>query len=114
MNNKSQIEICEKHSVSFFSSPEELVVGVSLNVRSGLFPINGLRHPPEGNSTGWYIWAGEEFSDSDDFFHPLHVSHLIDWCPDVIKFLGLPPGFRFLIGENNYEDVWEDKSLLEV
>jgi hypothetical protein len=31
-----------------------------------------------------------------------------------VKFLGLPPGFRFLIGENNYEDVWEDKSLLEV
>jgi len=43
----------------------------------------------------------------------LHVSHLINWCPDVIKFLGLPPGFRFLIGENNYEDVWKDKSLLD-
>lgn len=85
-----------------------------MNVRSGLFPINGLRHPPEGNSTDWYIWAGEVFSDSDDFFLPLHDSHLIDWCSDVIEFLGLPPGFRFLIDENNYEDVWEDKSLLEV
>jgi len=53
MNNKSQLEICKKYSVSFFASPEELVVGVSLNVKSGLFPINGLRHPPEGNSTGW-------------------------------------------------------------
>lgn len=114
MNNKSQLEICEKYSASFFASPEKFVVGVSLNVRSGMFPINGLRHPPKGNSTGWYIWAGEEFSDSDDFFQPLHVSHLINWCPDVIKFLGLPPGFRFLIGENNYEDVWKDKSLLEV
>ncbi|MFA9215096.1 MAG: hypothetical protein ACEQSR_14860 [Candidatus Methylacidiphilales bacterium] len=113
MNNRSQLEICEKYSVSFFSSPEEFVVGVSLNVKSGLFPINGLRHPPEGNSTGWYIWAGEEFSTAEDFFVPLYVSHLINWCPDVIKFLGLPPGFRFLIGENNYEDVWEDESLLD-
>lgn len=92
MNNKSQLEICEKYSVSFFASPEEFVVGVSLNVRSGLLPINGLRHPPEGNSTGWYIWAGEEFSVSDDFFLPLHDSHLIDWFSDVIEFLGLPPG----------------------
>jgi hypothetical protein len=33
---------------------------------------------------------------------------------ELIKFWGIPPGFRFLIGENNYEDVWEDKSLLEV
>jgi hypothetical protein len=32
----------------------------------------------------------------------------------VIKLLGLLLEFRFLIGENNYEDVWEDKSLLEV
>jgi hypothetical protein len=88
-------------------------VGISLNVKNGLQPINGLRHPPEGDTTGWYIWAGEDFSDDPDFFVPLHVKHLNEWCPEIVKYLGLPPGWRFLIA-NDYEDVWEDPSLLDI
>ena len=74
-------------------------------------PINGLRHPIEGETTGWYIWAGEEYSEGPDFFVPLHVEHLAEWTPLVLKYLGLPTGSRFLITAD-YEDVWEDKSLL--
>lgn len=39
--------------------------------------------------------------------------HLDQLCPEIQKFLGLPPGWRFLIAEN-YEDVWFDISLLDV
>jgi hypothetical protein len=77
-------------------------------------PLNGLRHFPQGDTTGWYIWAGENFSEESDFFVPLHVKHLEDWCPEIIKYLGLPPGHRFLITNEGYEDVWEDKTLLNV
>ena len=45
------------------------------------------------------------------FFVPLHVVHLDEWCPEVKKYLGLPPGWRFLIAEG-HEDVWFDESLL--
>ncbi|WP_441007151.1 immunity protein Imm33 domain-containing protein, partial [Neisseria meningitidis] len=34
------------------------------------------------------------------------------WRPEIIPFLTLPPGYRFLIGENGYEDVWFDELLL--
>src|SRR5262249_4805049 len=34
-----------------------------------------------------------------NFFVPLHVSHLAEWCPAALKFLGLAPGWRFLIYE---------------
>lgn len=78
----------------------------------GLQPINGLRHLPEGDTTGWYIWAGEKMESDDDFFKPLHVEHLLDWCPDIKKYLGLPPGWRFLVA-GDYEDVWYDESLLD-
>ena len=88
-------------------------VGISLNVRNGIMPINGLRHPPEGDTTGWYIWAGEEFSEDSEFFKPLHVEHLSSWCPEIQKYLGLPPGWRFLV-DGSYEDVWYDKSLLNI
>jgi hypothetical protein len=66
---------------------------------------------PEGHTSGWYIWAGKEFSNDPDFFVPIHIAHLIEWCPEAIKYLGLPPGWRFLF-DKNYEDVWEDKKLI--
>ena len=88
-------------------------VGIARNVLEGVLPINGLRHPPAGDTTGWYIWAGEELSDDPDFFVPLHVAHLDKWCPVAVRFLGLPPGWRFLVA-GDYVDVWEDPTLLTV
>ena len=87
-------------------------VGFALETQ-GRVPFNGLRHPPEGNMNGWYLWCGEEFPSDDDAFSPLHPHHLIQLRPEVLKFLGLPPGYRFLLAEN-YEDVWFDPSLLDV
>lgn len=106
-----QREICRKFESDYYPSPNELKIGISLNIRSGAVPINGLRHPPEGDTTGWYIWAGEGLSDSPDFFTPLHVEHLDEWCPQIKKYLGLAPGWRFLAADG-YEDVWFDENLL--
>ena len=64
---------------------------LSLNVKKGMLPVNGLRHWPEGDTSGWYIWAGE-YSEDPDFFKPLHIEHLMEWCPWVEKYLGLAPG----------------------
>jgi hypothetical protein len=88
-------------------------VGIALNVRQGLVPLNGLRHPVAGDTSGWYIWAGEGPSQDQDFFVPLHIEHLPEWCPSVIPYLALAPGWRFLLAPGN-EDAWFDASLLEV
>ncbi len=73
-------------------------------------PLNALRHEPEKETCGWYIWAGEELSQAVDFFVPLHVSHLPIWCPEIIEYLGMPPGWRVLLAPG-YVDVWYDESL---
>jgi len=112
-NKQQQQLVCEEYGSPFYESPVFLKVGISLNVKAGIWPINGLRHPSEGDTTGWYIWAGEEFSTDPDFFVPLHVEHLKDWCPMIIKYWGLAPGWRFLLAPN-YEDVWQDPELLNV
>lgn len=109
----SQMEVCQRYGAHFVEAPSHLKVGIALNVRDGLQPINGLRHLAEGDTTGWYIWAGQELSDDPEFFVPLHVEHLDEWCPEVIKFLGLPPGWRFLKA-GNHEDVWYDPALLHL
>ncbi|MEM6908610.1 MAG: hypothetical protein AAF494_08010 [Pseudomonadota bacterium] len=77
------------------------------------WPINGLRHPPEGRSNGWYIWVGEESSDATDFFEPLCWEHLVDYLPQALDFLTLPPGWRFLLAPD-YADVWFDEDLLKL
>jgi len=64
---KEQQLICDRFGADFLSSPSNMKVGISLNVRDGIYPINGLRHPAEGDTTGWYIWAGEYLSDPDFF-----------------------------------------------
>lgn len=108
----AQHEICKKYGVLLMPAPDHLKVGIARNVLEGILPLNGLRLKPTADTTGWYIWAGEELSEAPDFFVPLHVSHLGEWCPVVRKFLGLPPGWRFLLS-GNYEDVWEDSGLLQ-
>jgi hypothetical protein len=109
---QQQQETCRTYGVRWVAAPDAMKVGLAPNVRAGLQPLNGLRHPPEGDTTGWYIWAGQEFSDAADFFEPVHVSHLADLCPSVLRLLGLPPGSRFLT-DGAHLDVWEDLSLLD-
>jgi hypothetical protein len=87
-------------------------VGISRSVRDQVWPLNALRHAPEPGTSGWFIWAGGEISADPDYFVPLHVSHLEEWCPEMVPYLGLPPGWRVLLAPG-YEDVWYDASLLE-
>lgn len=115
MNKKlksAQEQVCARFGAQFFGCDPHQMVGISRNVREGARPINGVRFRPEGDTCGWYIWGGEEWSDAPDFYVPLHAKHLEQWAPLVLPYLGLPPGWRFLITEE-YEDVWEDPQLLK-
>jgi hypothetical protein len=88
-------------------------VGLARGSLSAGWPINGLRHPETGQSNGWYIWAGETFSSAPDFFEPLCWEHLANLLPQVLDYLALPPGWRFLITPE-YKDVWFDQNLLNL
>lgn len=113
MITNDQIVICGKYGAECQPPDAELKLGVSDNFFTGVLPLNGLRHPQELDTCGWYLWAGEEMSEAEDFFKPMHVHHLEERCPSIVKFLALPPGSRFLLA-GDYEDVWFDATLLEV
>lgn len=108
-----QQALCNQHGVEWCEAQSELKLGIALATLDGRMPVNGLRHPPEGDTTGWYLWAGEQWSDDPDFFQPLCVAHLEQYCPLALKYLGLPPGWRFLT-DGTHEDVWYDAALLEI
>jgi hypothetical protein len=111
---KEQLEKCKATDTFYTVVEAEHKIGLSDNVLTNAEPINGLRHPASGDMTGWYLWAGEDFSEAEDFFKPYCVRHLLEMKPEVLKYLGLPPGYRFLLDRRGYEDVWYDENLLDV
>ena len=50
-----QKKLCDKYKLPWVESPAHLKVGIAENVKSGILPINGLRHPIENGTTGWYM-----------------------------------------------------------
>lgn len=76
------------------------------------WPVHGLRHPPQGDTNGWYLWTGE-LDEDPNFFLPWHASHAVARCSDLRPLLDLPPGTRFVLAPD-YLDVWHDESLLDI
>ena len=107
---EKQKGICEKYKSKWKPISRNLKIGISENLN--LEKLNGLRHKTEKGKVCWYIWSGE-YSEDSNFFKPICAEHLLQRKPKIIKYLGLDDGFRFLITENGYEDVWFDEKLLE-
>jgi hypothetical protein len=106
-----QKEVCSRIGAEYQRCDFGLKIGISRKFDADQYPLNGLRHPPAGDITGWYIWSGEDFSDDAAFFVPVHAAHLLTRAKILIKYLGLTAGWRFLVAPD-YEDVWWDKALL--
>jgi len=105
--------VCERFGADPSPVSVRDILGLARDFSASKFPINGMRHPSEGGTCGWYIWSSEEMSEDDDFFVPTHVEHLVSQYPEVQDYLSLPAGWRFLIAPG-YEDVWYDGDLLDV
>ena len=110
--NQAQLDVCQRYGVAFTPPSMLCKVGISASALRGEQPLNGLRHPPESGTSGWFIWGGHELSADPDFFMPLHFYHLRERQAALLPYLPLPPGWRFLIAPR-YEDVWYD-SIPEV
>ena len=107
-----QAELCARIGVASAIVGSADKAGVSRDTLAGGWPLNGVRLREEGGTCGWYIWSGQVLSEDPSFFVPLHIKHLLDARPEVEAYLGLPPGWRFLIAPG-HEDVWFDENALD-
>jgi hypothetical protein len=103
--------VCEWAEVTPVEPKSGSTLGLALSTL-GQQPIHGLRIEPHNGTNGWYVWCGGEMSEDEDFFSPLHIEHIEDYLPVVREYLSLPVGYRFLIDDKNFEDVWFDQTLL--
>ena len=110
---EEQASVCRRFGVPPVKTGPDVKVGIAKNVakEQDLWPLNGLRHPPEADTAGWYLWAGEAFPENPRLWVPLHAAHLAQYRPICLPYLALPPGWRFLLAPG-YEDVWYDETLL--
>lgn len=109
---EAQKLICAKYEAALWLTLPDEIIGVAENLNLEATILNGLRHNPTKGTAGWYLWAGEELSADPDFFKPIHMMHLRDRRPDIIQYLGLGPGWRFLVVPNeDHIDVWHDKTI---
>jgi len=110
---RNQETVCERFQVEWVEWPRGLKVGVARNVRSGLAPFERTSPSPAGRSHRLVLVGGRSAVPGPGLLLPLHVEHLAEWCPAAIPYLGLPPGWRFLVAPGR-EDVWFDENLLDV
>jgi hypothetical protein len=111
MDESQQRAVCNQHGAEFLPPVPGSRVGIAIETL-GLQPLNGLRIDPGSGVCGWFLWAGGEPSDAEDFYKRMCIEHVADYCPAAISFLALPPGWRFLT-DGNHVDVWFDATLTE-
>jgi len=110
-----QQKVCKKHGADWVAVDRQMMIAINNSIFTDIQPINGLRNPKEEVIDGWYLWSGGEIpQDNPKFFEPLCVDHLVDKRLVVLKYLGLPPGWRFQIDDTGYEDVWYEETLLDI
>lgn len=102
-----QVSICERFGSEVAPADLDSKVGIALSTL-GLLPLTAIRHKSENGTCGWYIWGGE-YSSDPDFFQSLHVAHLPKYCPTIIPYLALAPGWGVILAPD-YEDVWFDQN----
>lgn len=102
-----QRRICRTYGAGFVPPAPGSKVGLAIQTL-GRVPIHGVRLTPTETTCGWYIHAGDEWSDEDDFYKPLCVDHLEDYCKFAMPFICLPPGWRFMTDGKGFIDIWQD------
>jgi len=107
---EAQRAVCKQFGANFVPSLPDAKIGFAIST-VGKLPINGLRRLPTFGMSGWYIWCGESFSEAPDFFDPRCTHHFYDERHEVVRLLGLAPGWRFLLA-GDYLDIWFDANLL--
>jgi hypothetical protein len=107
----AQIALCACVGAEFVPSSPRSTIGLATQTLEHP-PLHGLRHLAVTGTTGWFIWGGD-YSEDPQFFKPIHVERLDRMLPQILPYLGLSPGWRFLIAAG-YEDVWFDETIVHV
>lgn len=99
--------LCEEFDSAYIKVNADDEVAIAIQTLNQ-DPIVGIRKKPEvGSKVAWYIYGGELSADDENLFEIVTVTQLLDIFPDALPYLALEEGFRFMIDQDDYEDVWK-------
>lgn len=99
--------LCEEVGSAYVEVSGDDVIAVAVHTLNQ-DPIVGIRKASDAaTKVSWYIYGGEQVS-SDADFEIMTVRELQDIAPEVLPYLALDQGFRFMIDADDYEDVWKE------
>ncbi|MGE4512826.1 MAG: hypothetical protein AB7E26_03280 [Chryseobacterium sp.] len=92
---KNQSEICFQYElIPLFPNFNQQVV-ISRGVYEGK-DIEGIRHDSPEHMTGWWLIT-DDYDDNIESLKTVHYYHVAFARPDILKYLAIPFGYRFLM-----------------
>lgn len=99
--------LCEEFGSAYIEVKGDDIVAVAIHTLNQ-DPIVGIRKIAETEeNVSWYIYGGE-LPEGEDFFETMTIKKLQEIIPEVLPYLALDIGYRFMIDGDDYEDVWKE------
>lgn len=98
--------LCEEVGSAYVEVKGDDVIAVAVHTLNK-DPIVGIRKLAEGEEqVSWYIYGGE--LEGADSFETMTIRKFQELAPEVLPYLALDVGYRFMIDADDYEDVWKE------
>lgn len=98
---REQSEICwQQNLIPLFPTFNQSVV-ISDGVYEGK-DVEGIRYDSPQDETGWYLIT-DDYNDDIKSLKVVHFYHVAFARPDILKYLAIPFGYRFLMDEGEIE-----------
>ena len=98
--------LCEEVGSAYVEVKGDDVIAVAVHTLKK-DPSVGIRKPAEGEEqVSWYIYGGE--LEGADSFETMTIRKFQELAPEVLPYLALDVGYRFMIDADDYEDVWKE------
>ena len=104
---RDQHVVCEKFSGEFSAPLADKLAVISEGVLEG-DPVQGVRYPSPEHMSGWWITT-DRYNGEINTLKNEHLYHVTAARPELVRYLGLPDGFRFDLSAR--EDVWFDQDV---
>ncbi len=106
---QTQQECCEHYSSNYTPTELEQLVVISDGIYEGAVPVEGVRYPSPSHMTGWWLTT-DNYNGDVDTLQSVHFRHIVEKRPELAIYMGLKPGYRFLLGGKD-EHVWFDEKV---
>lgn len=104
---RKQSEIClQQNLIPLFPNFNQSVV-ISDGVYEGK-DVGGIRYESPHDESGWYLIT-DDYDDNIKSLKMVHFYHVAFARPDILKYLAIPFGYRFIMKEGNVEILKDEE-----